>query len=359
MKRTFLLLLFVKLSLISFTSCVDKNYDLSDINTDDLVVGETFIAPLGKGVVSAEDIVDLSRTPAVTTESNGNYVARYTGELSKISLNSIQLRSGSLVEVASAEVNTGDLDNLFDGDFVLSMVDPHILLDADVKQGSAQMRLDLETSRGNLHENTSSEFVLSSVQPKVWIGGVQSSVIQGYHFVENKDMTKLIQIIPSYISLRLLIDPTSLAEIDPDALNGIKYTVEVPFQPTSDFKAESIERVEDAFDDSFVDYVFSDGSATIYGDITNDMPFDFTMEMVILNEGNQSVGISFPVQNVKGSEPSQISFEISEQDMPKMKEARHIQLKFSMYGRENAGYLNQNQKIVLNLKLKKTGGISI
>ena len=128
--------------------------------------------------------------------------------------------------------------------------------------------------------------------------------------------------------------------------------------PAPEFSAVSVERIEDAFDEDFVDYIFSDGSARIYGEVTNEMPFDMSIEMVIMDENNVPVDIQFPAQEVKG-QSGEVIFEITKEDMPKMKDARHIDLNLHLTGRDQGEALKKGQKTTFNLKLKKEGGISI
>ena len=121
-------------------------------------------------------------------------------------------------------------------------------------------------------------------------------------------------------------------------MSELRYAVELPLTPAPEFSAVSVERIEDAFDEDFVDYIFSDGSAKIYGEVTNEMPFDMSIEMVIMDENNVPVDIQFPAQ---------------------MKDARHIDLNLHLTGRDQSEALKKGQKTTFNLKLKKEGGISI
>ena len=143
-----------------------------------------------------------------------------------------------------------------------------------------------------------------------------------------------------------------------DALSELRYAVELPLTPAPEFSAVSVERIEDAFDEDFVDYIFSDRSARIYGEVTNEMPFDMSIEMVIMGENNVPIDIQFPAQEVKG-QSGEVVFEITKEDMPKMKDARHIDLNLHLTGRDQSEALKKGQKTTFNLKLKKEGGISI
>ena len=88
------------------------------------------------------------------------------------------------------------------------------------------------------------------------------------------------------------------------------------------------------------------------------MPFDMSIEMVIMDENNVPVDIQFPAQEVKG-QSGEVIFEITKEDMPKMKDARHIDLNLHLTGRDQGEALKKGQKTTFNLKLKKEGGISL
>ena len=38
---------------------MDSKYDLSDVNTDDAVMGESWVAPLGMGYVTSDDVAAM------------------------------------------------------------------------------------------------------------------------------------------------------------------------------------------------------------------------------------------------------------------------------------------------------------
>ena len=171
-------------------------------------------------------------------------------------------------------------------------------------------------------------------------------------------MPDAIKDVPENLVLDLWGNRSQVAQLPAGALSDIRYTFEAPLTPAADFEAVTVEHVKEAFDDSFVDYLFSGGTATIYGTVTNEMPFDLTIEMLILDEFGEQLNISFPLQDVKGAS-GDISFEITAADMPKMMNARNIDFKLHLKGRETAETLKDGETISMKLKLKKTGGISI
>ena len=62
-------------------SCIDKQYDLSDLDTDDVTIGNELTLPLGTGIIAAGDIVHIEDNEEITVDDAGNYVARYSGEI--------------------------------------------------------------------------------------------------------------------------------------------------------------------------------------------------------------------------------------------------------------------------------------
>ena len=62
-------------------SCIDKQYDLSDLDTDDVTIGNELTLPLGTGIIAAGDIVHIGDNKEITVDDAGNYVARYSGEI--------------------------------------------------------------------------------------------------------------------------------------------------------------------------------------------------------------------------------------------------------------------------------------
>ena len=236
------------------------------------------------------------------------------------------------MEIASEDITTGDIDGLFDGDFVLALTNPHITLKSNVKNASLDCSLSIEAENTSKKEATSSDFTLSTVSPNIWIGPLDPKT-DAFKFVKNEKLPGIVQIVPQKIHLSLSADSKQWTNAPADALSELRYAVELPLTPAPEFSAVSVERIEDAFDEDFVDYIFSDGSARIYGEVTNEMPFDMSIEMVIMDENNVPVDIQFPAQEVKG-QSGEVIFEITKEDMPKMKDARHIDLNLHLTGRD-------------------------
>lgn len=341
------------LSVLCGTSCVDSKYDLSDVDTDDLVVGDEWVAPLGTGSIEVDDVIKVYKYPeTITTDASGNYIAHYKGGFKLVKNN---LRAGNDYEmIASANVSMTELQGLFDEDFYLSLVDPHLIVESGFKQGSLDCRLDIQGGK----TFSSSPFTFSKEAPNVWIGPEKSSVTPGYTFVKNDSLPKMIAQVPANISLNLWANAEQMVQLPEDALSHLTYDVEIPLTPAPDFKAVTVERVKEAFDETFVDYIFSGGTAKIYGTVTNEMPFNLAIEMIILDELGHPLDITFPLQKVDGNSGN-VEFLFTEAMMAKMTTARNLDFKLHLSGRDKPENLTKGQKISMSLKLQKTGGISI
>lgn len=101
--------------------------------------------------------------------------------------------------------------------------------------------------------------------------------------------------------------------------------------------------------------------------MTNSLPLNFDMNLIVTDAADVPVGIDFEPQKVKGGglgtdgEVSDVSFVITEADMPKMKNARNLRIRLEAYCDDAlAGrHLRPDQQAKLTLKLRKSGGINI
>ena len=554
------LLLLSSLCAVSFTSCVDKNYDLENLDTDNIVIGDQIIAPLGNGTLSLDKMLNIEDVKEITVDKDGNYTASYedemviempadiklkdfnfkqltfdiplkgilvgyplqtdktidlgeekmaivfestdevdridtiyfntkddksmfclnlktqgleiqggnstalfritfpieyivnpkkltqsdtwdqktntliisrsiTGlkqgisldfEINKAVVNantvdaiiyetSFNFKKGTTISKAnnaqliingkskdldfktiygkfkmnfSAEqgnIEMGDFNDIFDGDDNnLSFTNTHITLTTNSNIGIpivAQLNLTatakdkIATTAINPINITPASTLGSFAQNNIWIAASKEGVPEAFSFIENKELNNLIRIMPNNIVFDFSAQAEETKEIQfftSDAQANVKYAVKLPFAPAKDFKANVIETVKDVFDKDMIDYLFSNGSATIYGEILNSIPLNMEMEMVIVDAKDEPVGITLTPQAVAGSannEPvsSTVSFEIKESDMPKMVNAKNINLVLTLTSDDAlAGkMLNQKQSLDLKLKIKKTGGIAI
>ena len=109
------------------------------------------------------------------------------------------------VEIASEDITTGDIDGLFDGDFVLALTNPHITLKSNVKNASLDCSLSIEAENTSKKEATSSDFTLSTVSPNIWIGPLDPKT-DAFKFVKNEKLPGIVQIVPQKIHLSLSAD---------------------------------------------------------------------------------------------------------------------------------------------------------
>lgn len=391
-KGKILSLFFVGLT--GFTACVENKYDLSNVDTDDIAIGDEWVAPLGTGVIKVTDLIDLEKVEQIKVDKDGNYVAVYSdfleADLTDL-INSGDIpfpftakkKSGvdlleGMVSVAESTVDLKETTDIFDAqDLILSFTDPHILMETSSNLNSTlKAQLDIKTGRpssggsAEVVRNANVSFAFESLSNKLWIGPVDPK--NNVYIYRKAPLDGLIKIAPTYLNLELSVDPADLAipSLDPSAealFVKLNYAVEIPFSPAPDFKAEMNQILKDAFDDDFVDYIFTSGSVEIFGNVSNDLPLRFSMNLVITDANNEPVGITLEPQQVDAcqtngsSSKSKVSFLIAERDMAKMIHAKNIKIDFVAMGDEKIKglSLNQKQEIKLELKLKKKGGIVI
>ena len=287
------------------------------------------------------------------------------------------------IPTEQAVIDMSDINNIFEGENnVLSFSDPRIKLTANSNFGipfTAQLDLDAANEKNNVRVTTEINNVNidASHLPdmfnsnKIWVGANKPADAEGATFIKNTDINSLIKIAPNniIIDMNAKVAETAAGErqfITANAKANIEYSVEIPFAPAEDFSINITETIEDVFDGDIIEYLFSGGSAIIHGEVLNSIPLNMSMNMVIVGAANEDLGIEMTPQEIKGSAngeatPNEVSFEITEEDMPKMLSAKSINLELKISSDETlAGkMLNKNQNLALKLKIKKTGGIAI
>ena len=541
-------------------SCIDKQYDLSDLDTDDITIGNDLTLPLGTGVISAGDIINVGDNDEITIDDAGNYVARYSGGIdvdmpggvgfgdsefpesrldiplvpgkhphdypedaeielgeSAVELNlttddiarldsvlfdnrngasrlglelsvdnlrldggdaemvfrasfpegyrlaaetgqdgsftgseytctipmrelagsqktvrlllqkavvgaddriaynaSLRIKKGSSLSVSGSpglrisggisspdfrviygliddnftagqvDIATEGLDDLFDGDDnVLSFADPRIRLTAQSNIGiplRASFAMTSVNDRSGATESVTVDRITMNAPgaygqtavSNIWLGASDRDVPAEYTFTACP-VNDLIRISPDDIAIRTEVrTDTDLTDsracfYPKDAFARIAYTAEIPLAPAADFRGQTDQTVDEVFDADLIDYLFSGGSAEIYGRVTNSLPPNFDMNLIVTDAADVPVGIDFEPQKVKGGglgtdgEVSDVSFVITEADMPKMKNARNLRIRLEAYCDDAlAGrHLRPDQQAKLTLKLRKSGGINI
>lgn len=341
------------------TSCVDDKYNLDKIDTDDIIVGDEWVFPLGTVDVKVTDVIDLDDLDGiVTTDGQGNYSARY------IDGYDVNYENNTGIEVPEIPNNfpivafeIGDLGSMFGDGLALGLDNPHLKLNAVGLKGAGKINANLNLKAQTSTSVISSEnaFELSATKPDIWIGSIDPK--NDYTYYPNTKLTEMVAGVPEKITIQIkdFVLPSRIT-----ALQELSYTLELPFVPSGEFSATTTQSIDDIFDESMVDYLFSSGSATIFGTITNELPFDADVIMSITDGRSSKPLITLPMQEVKGTGARPVSFEIAEKMMPLMKEARNIELEFKLKGRTaNKEYLNKNQTMKMELKLRKKGGIKV
>lgn len=362
------------------TSCVDDKYDLGKIDTDGILVGDEWVLPLGTVDVKVTDVIELDQNKVEGLEiaENGNYSVSYVDEIQIPFPDIPELPSipGLPVDPAPIDIasiiptttfTVGDLSNImgdFGKDFVLGLANPYVTLQAIGLEGSGVVDATLRLTASKLGTDDitlDAPFKISAAKPNVWIGPKNPNN-SSYTFVQKEDLPELVAAFPEKMVLKatqFLVPVNEVTDI-----KGLKYELKLPFIPSEKFRATAIQSMNDIFDESMVDYLFTSGSTTISGTVKNTLPFNATIVMSITDAAGKEL-ITLPAQQLVG-ESSPVSFEITEKDMPKMKNARNIQLKFVLSGRPQSdaaildnGYLNANQTMKMELKLRKKGGIKV
>lgn len=348
------------------TSCVDDKYNLGDIG--DVTIGDEWVAPLGTGEIKVTDVVDFSEVgDNLQIDAEGNYSMHYEGKAEIVvpeiadnpGLSGIPPLPG--ISISEVEFNLVDLKTIFGDfgdDFVLGLNNPHLIIGGEFGgTGTVKGNMKLIPVGGtNPLEPIETPYTLTESKES-WIGPIDPKEPTKYFFYENHTLPQWIESWPELLKLNATITEWTSGIT---SFSALTYTLGLPFIPSAAFKATVTETIQDAFDDSFVDYVFSSGDVTIFGTFDNELPFNIAITMKLTDAEGKDVGIVLPSQAVNGTGPQEVAFKITKADMPKMKGARNIEMLFSLSGRPNdAAWLNEHQKMTMNLKLKKEGGIKL
>ncbi|MCD8073259.1 MAG: DUF4621 domain-containing protein, partial [Alistipes sp.] len=243
---------------------------------------------------------------------------------------------------ASADIS--GLRDIFEGGAVLSFRDPHIIVESESYMG-IPLVVSLDISADSDGDTVEVEDILLPgaailgipASEKFWIGENRSSA-GGYVFAEAAGLNSIIKSSKEYLYLSGRAEPQAGVNtmfFPKEGQATLGYTLEIPLAPAVDFYAVSDQVIENAFDGDIVDYLFTGGTATIYGTATNGIPLGFELTLIITDGEGNPVGITFPWQEIAGplsqTQPSvtDISFDIGADDMDKMKDARDIILCFA------------------------------
>lgn len=320
---------------------------------------------------AGEQQISITGTPAISV----------SGTLRNLDYKVIYGLFNNQFSTQGMQVDMAGFDDLFTGDDnVLSFVDPYIKFETENNIGiplSADLTLDaLNRNNGNtastqidgVEIKAPAEFPQVRTN-KIWIGADENQKEQGYEFLRNDDLAALLKIAPTQLDFSGTISPGVQVPMfyPEDASPKVTYDIVVPLAPAADFKATLDQTMYDVFDEDMVEYLFKSGSVEIYGTAENGIPLDLLLDLIITDGSEQPVGITLTKQAVTGctatgeATSSALSFEIKQADMPKMSNARHILLQFTASGsaQTQGMSLRPGQEIKLDLKFRKTGGITI
>ncbi|OAV75745.1 hypothetical protein Barb7_00603 [Bacteroidales bacterium Barb7] len=358
-------------------SCTDSDYDLNDVTKDGMVIGEVLSGGLGYGSISAEKFLNAGKKTDWLKVKDGNYVISYKDSV-KVSLDyDVPVGAtgdlGRTFPIVKQSVKLKGLDELFQGDDnVLSFADPRIKLTTYSTAGTPlNVNLTFESVNGsngkkaetnvNFRLNDPASPFPKTDTSKIWIGANLDKMEDGYKHAPNDKLNDLLSITPSLINLNGSI-ATDVTPTSKGAYTNIIYEVEVPLAPSPLFKAKISETMEDVFSEDLIDLLFASGEVVLSGTVSNGMPLDLLLNLIITDEKGKPVGIDFEKQDIKSfASKAPVSFTIKEKDMKKMAEAKGIILEFEAKGSEKAEgrCISPDQKVELVLNFKKTGGIAI
>lgn len=280
----------------------------------------------------------------------------------------------SQIDIEPISIELDELSDLFeDDDAKLSFADPHIKLIGTQNSGIpivATLRMDdgkMSTTIDSIRLEAPPIYTLEGERTsRIWIGNDPDAAEEGFIFFKNEDLANILTVVPTTpktlnIFGEAATDTVSSFFRNPAQDPILDFTVEVPLEPTTDFRVSMSQTLEDVFDADLVDMLFSNGDVTLSGDIINELPLDMSLKLDIVDAKGKSIGINWEGQDVEALGKSTVEFRIEEKDMSKLKNknAADIKLTFTATGSKNAKgvCLNEKQKIELKLKFKKTGGI--
>ncbi|MGL4331611.1 MAG: DUF4621 domain-containing protein [Bacteroidales bacterium] len=144
----------------------------------------------------------------------------------------------------------------------------------------------------------------------------------------------------------------------------INAVFETPFIFGKDLKADINEQKDKIFDQKTIDLLFSAENSEVYieGDVTKEIPLNVKLNIDVLDENNQPVGVLIADVLLTDEATQKIQFTVSKDDAPKMIRARNLLIKGNVFSDENlAGQIITVEDFVniQNLKIRKKGGVII
>lgn len=335
---------------------------------DEIVVTATFNFKKG-------DLMHIAGTPEIVA----------SGKISGLEHEVIYGEFETRVDIEPLTITTGGFDDLFTGSGnVLSFAGVGLVIDADSNIGvPLDVDMFLDSKNGGNGDRELAQLSGITIegpakygdgirQNRMWIGDSYGRVPTGYTHVRNSELAEVIKIAPTDITISGAIGTTSRAGtfFPSDPLAELDYELILPLSPGTDFKANFEETVENAFSQEAIDMMFNEGSIDLFGVISNELPLDMSVELEILNSANMPLGVKVTNMYNKPiagcgkdgkATRSEFSFTIAKEDMHKMNSAKHVKVNFVARGNANSPgiCLRPDQKVKVELKFRKTGGISL
>ena len=311
------------------TACVDNNFDMSDIDTDDIGIGNdetVFKLPLANITVKWSALIDDENT---TIEDNFNEADTWIPE---------KLPDGdSYLSIEKISNDSKYVDKIIDG-----------LLDDISKPGEKREKV-IDMIAGN------SEY-RDMILPR--------NPVTGESLIKDKDGNP-IDTVDDYINANF----DQFKDQSKEALRDIVDE----YLKTMDDSIEDITNNIDGFglDSEIIDMLGDGGTMRIYGDITNYLPVDCTGSLMLTSAENGNSVLDIPL-NLKYKGTSAINIDIKKDNLAGMADDMvltvHLEPK-NYYPRclpndvkraeLDARRDGENGALKLNLKLEKTGGLSL
>ncbi|MDR3129037.1 MAG: DUF4621 domain-containing protein [Tannerellaceae bacterium] len=313
--------------------------------------------------------------PKGANVSVSNTPPRFKAEtsLEKVEYEVLYGKFATTMDIEETVINFEEFDDLFeDEDATLSFADPHIELIDTQKIGiPILVDMDIANDQESVHIPGLKIAPPVAYSPdakkvnKIWIGATDPKK-DDFFFEENKEVVDILGIVPELLTIhgKASSDSTTTGfYTSPQPDQELIFAVKVPLEPAEDFNLTSLETLDGVFDEDLIEILFSNGTIELSGEVINDLPLDIELNLDIIDAKGSSIGINWEKQSVKALSKAEVSFLISEKDMPKLKDkkADGILISFTAIGSKNPKVkgvcLNKEQTIDLKLKFKKKGGI--
>jgi hypothetical protein len=296
-----------------------------------------------------------------------------TASLKDIEYEVIYGKFATATDIEETVIDLEGFDSLFeDEESTLSFANPHIEL-IDTQKIGIPILFDMTI----VSDKESATITDLRIEPpvaytpdakkvnRIWIGDTNPNK-EDFVFEENKEIAAILGTVPKSLTIhgKAFSDSTIAGfYVNPQPDQEVFFAVKVPLEPAESFRITSSETLSGVFDEDLLDLLFSNGEIELSGEINNELPLDMALKLDIVDADGVSIGIKWKEKTIEALGKSEVSFLISEEDMPllKEKEADGILVFFTATGSKNAKVkgvcLNKDQKIDLKLKFKKKGGI--